>query len=97
MSIHLGESIILIPRCVVSRCVLDVSALTTLIHVLMCVYVFTGFLPCGAVEFLADYRGDAPFCFSAEASPLAALAPTVPPTPSSPQVQDATCHAELCL
>ena len=64
-----------------------------------CVCVFSGFLPCGAVEFLADYSADAPLCFPAEAgaSPLVAMAPSVPPPPASPQVQDATSHATLCL
>lgn len=59
----------------------------------MCVHIFNGFLPCSAVEFVADYISDAPLGFSAEAeaSPLVVLAPSVPPLISSSlQVQDAT-------
>ncbi len=52
------------------------------VNVKVPVCVFTGFLPCSAVEFLADYSGDALLCFPAEAgaSPLVALAPSVPPS-----------------
>ena len=65
----------------------------------VCMYLFTGFLPCGAVEFLVDYRSDTPLCPPAEAGapPLVVLAPSVPPSSPSPQVQDATSHAELFL
>lgn len=50
----------------------------------VCVWVCvsTSFLPHGAVEFLADYSGEAPLCFPAEAgaSPVVVLPPSVPPS-----------------
>lgn len=58
----------------------------------VCIFI-SSFLPCGDVEFLGNYSGNAPLCFPAEtgASPSTLCAPL----PSSQQVQDA--HTELCL